>query len=53
VHNHPSGDPSPSPEDIQVTHRLSEAGRLIGIDLLDHVIVGDGRYVSLKERGLF
>ena len=53
VHNHPSGDPTPSPEDIQVTQRLAEAGRLVGIELLDHVIVGDGRYVSLKERGLF
>ncbi len=53
VHNHPSGDPSPSEEDIQVTRRLDEAGRMLGIDLLDHVIVGDGRYVSLKERGLF
>jgi DNA repair protein RadC len=53
VHNHPSGDPTPSPEDIQVTKRLDEAGRLVGIDLLDHVIVGDGRYISLKEKGLF
>jgi DNA repair protein RadC len=53
VHNHPSGDPSPSPEDIQVTQRLAEAGRLIGIEVLDHVIVGDGRFVSLKERGAF
>jgi DNA repair protein RadC len=53
VHNHPSGDPTPSPEDIQVTRRLDEAGRMLGIDLLDHVIVGDGRYVSLKEKGLF
>jgi DNA repair protein RadC len=53
VHNHPSGDPSPSPEDIQVTRRLDEAGRMLGIDFLDHVILGDGRYVSLKERGLF
>jgi DNA repair protein RadC len=53
VHNHPSGDPTPSQEDIQVTRRLDEAGRTLGIDLLDHVIVGDGRYVSLKEKGLF
>ena len=53
VHNHPSGDPTPSPEDIQVTQRLAEAGRLVGIELLDHVIVGDGRYVSVKGRGLF
>jgi DNA repair protein RadC len=53
VHNHPSGDPTPSPEDIEVTLRLREAGRLIGIDFLDHVVIGDGRWVSLKERGLF
>jgi DNA repair protein RadC len=53
VHNHPSGDPTPSQEDIQVTRRLDEAGRTVGIDVLDHVIVGEGRYVSLKERGLF
>ena len=53
VHNHPSGDPSPSPEDIQVTQRLAEAGRVVGIEVLDHVIVGDGRFVSLKERGVF
>ncbi|HZG87052.1 RadC family protein [Paenibacillus sp.] len=51
VHNHPSGDPTPSPEDIQLTHRLSEAGHIIGIELLDHVIIGDRSYVSLKERG--
>src|SRR6266542_2806718 len=53
VHNHPSGDPTPSQEDIEVTRRLDEAGRMLGIDLLDHVILGDGRYVSLKEKGLF
>jgi DNA repair protein RadC len=53
VHNHPSGDPTPSDEDIQVSVRLRDAGRLIGIDLLDHLIIGDGRWVSLKERGLF
>jgi len=51
VHNHPSGDPTPSPEDIQLTHRLSESGHIIGIELLDHVIIGDRSYVSLKERG--
>lgn len=50
VHNHPSGDPSPSREDINVTTRLAEAGKLIGIELLDHIIVGE-KYVSLKEKG--
>ena len=50
LHNHPSGDPSPSHEDIKVTERLSEAGKLIGIELLDHIIVGD-TYCSLKEKG--
>ncbi len=52
VHNHPSGDPSPSPQDLATTRRLNEAGRLLGIDLLDHVIIGDGRWVSLKEYGV-
>lgn len=51
-HNHPSGDPTPSPEDIEATKRLSNAGDLMGIDVLDHVIIGDGRFYSLKERGL-
>ncbi|MED4129281.1 RadC family protein [Shouchella miscanthi] len=52
LHNHPSGDPSPSPEDINVTKRLNEAGRILGISLLDHIIIGDEtHYVSLKERG--
>lgn len=50
-HNHPSGDPTPSREDLLVTARLVEAGRIMGIDVLDHVILGDGRYVSLKEQG--
>ncbi|MGE5654734.1 MAG: RadC family protein [Bacillota bacterium] len=52
VHNHPSGDPQPSREDNEVTRRLSEAGKLLGIELLDHIIIGDGRYVSLRERGV-
>jgi len=52
VHNHPSGDPTPSPEDRLVTARLVEAGKVMGIDVLDHLILGDGRYVSLKERGM-
>ena len=52
-HNHPSGDPTPSGEDGQVTERLQQAGDVLGIDLLDHVIIGEeGRWVSLKERGM-
>ncbi len=50
-HNHPSGDPSPSREDIEVTKRLIEAGEIIGIECLDHLIIGDGRFCSLKEQG--
>jgi DNA repair protein RadC len=52
VHNHPSGDPSPSNEDIAITKRLKEAGELICIPVLDHIIVGEGQYVSFVERGL-
>ncbi|MEE8470032.1 MAG: DNA repair protein RadC [Dehalococcoidia bacterium] len=52
VHNHPSGDPTPSPEDIKVTEQIVEAGKLLDIEVLDHLIIGDRRYVSLKERGL-
>jgi DNA repair protein RadC len=52
AHNHPSGDPAPSPEDIQVTRQLVEAGKLLNIDVLDHIVIGRQRYVSLKERGL-
>lgn len=51
-HNHPSGDPEPSHEDIELTGRLMESGELLGVRVLDHVIFGDGRYVSLKDRGL-
>lgn len=52
-HNHPSGDPEPSKEDVETTQRLMEAGRIIGIEVMDHVIVGDyGNYISLKEKGL-
>ena len=51
-HNHPSGDPKPSKEDIEITKRLVEAGEILGIGILDHIIVGDDRYVSLKERGV-
>jgi DNA repair protein RadC len=52
VHNHPSGDPTPSQEDIQLTHKLVAAGRLLDISVLDHMIIGDGKYVSLKEKGI-
>ncbi|MRH42974.1 DNA repair protein RadC [Aquibacillus halophilus] len=51
AHNHPSGDPSPSQEDIHVTKRLSECGKIIGIELLDHLVIGDHKFVSLKEKG--
>jgi DNA repair protein RadC len=50
-HNHPSNDPSPSQEDVQVTKRIVEAGQLLGIDVLDHIIVCDDSFVSLKEKG--
>jgi DNA repair protein RadC len=52
AHNHPSGDPTPSREDLEVTQQLVSAGRVLGIDVLDHVILGDGRFVSLKERDM-
>nr|WP_318247298.1 DNA repair protein RadC [Halobacillus litoralis] len=51
AHNHPSGDPSPSQEDIQVTRRLQECGKMIGIEVLDHLVIGDRKFVSLKEKG--
>jgi len=51
LHNHPSGDPTPSPEDRRLTDRLAAAGKLLGISVLDHVIVGDGRYVSFADEG--
>jgi len=53
VHNHPSGDPMPSGDDIKLTKRLAEAGEIVGIDVLDHVIIGDNKYLSLKREGLF
>lgn len=53
VHNHPSGDPGPSPDDVGITQRLVEAGDLLGIRVLDHIIIGAGRFVSLKEKGFF
>lgn len=52
IHNHPSGDPNPSPEDVNVTRQLVAAGKLLDVDVLDHLVIGDGRYVSLKERNL-
>lgn len=52
VHNHPSGDPTPSYDDIAITQRLASSGLILGIDVLDHIIVGDNRYSSLKELGL-
>jgi DNA repair protein RadC len=51
VHNHPSGEPAPSREDIDVTKRLAECGKILGIDMLDHLIIGENKYVSLKEKG--
>lgn len=52
VHNHPSGDPTPSAEDIAITRRLREVGELMGVQVLDHVIIGHGRYVSFSDEGL-
>ena len=52
VHNHPSGEPSPSPDDVQVTRLIVEAGKLLSIDVVDHLVIGRQRFVSLKERGL-
>lgn len=52
AHNHPSGDPTPSPDDIRTTQRLEEAGEILGIKLLDHIIVGDGAYTSLRAEGI-
>ena len=50
-HNHPSGDPTPSPDDIALTTRLCQAGQILGVDVIDHVIVADDRYYSFKEGG--
>lgn len=52
AHNHPSGDPTPSPEDITLTRKLVEAGNILDIPVLDHVVLGDGKYVSFKEKGI-
>ena len=51
AHNHPSGDPAPSTDDYTLTQRLVEAGQLLGVDVLDHIVIGDGRYTSFKEIG--
>jgi len=52
AHNHPSGDPTPSPDDVAVTRAMVQAGKLLDIDVLDHLVIGSGKWVSLKERGL-
>jgi DNA repair protein RadC len=52
VHNHPSGDPAPSPEDNEITRRLKETGDVLGMRVLDHVVLGDGRYFSFSDRGM-
>lgn len=52
LHNHPSGDPTPSPEDVAMTRSIVQAGKLLDIEVLDHLVIGQGRWVSMKERGL-
>jgi DNA repair protein RadC len=52
VHNYPSGEPSPSQEDQEITRRLKETGEMLGIRMLDHVVLGDGRFSSFSDRGL-
>jgi DNA repair protein RadC len=52
VHNHPSGDPTPSPDDVAVTRSMVQAGKLLDVDVLDHMVIGQGKWVSMKERGL-
>lgn len=52
VHNHPSGDPTPSPDDVKITQEIAKAGELLGVEVLDHLVIGSQRYVSLKERRL-
>jgi len=52
MHNHPSGDPSPSEADIRMTKRLAESGRILGMEVLDHIIVGNDRHLSLRETGI-
>src|SRR5512145_136086 len=52
IHNHPSGDPAPSPDDVAVTRAIVQAGKLLDVEVLDHLVIGQGKWVSLKERGL-
>jgi DNA repair protein RadC len=52
IHNHPSGDPTPSPDDVAITRGIVQAGKLLDVDVLDHIVIGRGKFVSLKERGL-
>ena len=52
AHNHPSGDPTPSSEDTELTKKLVDAGKILDIPILDHVVIGEGKFVSLKERGI-
>ncbi len=52
AHNHPSGDPAPSDEDLQITKRLCEVGKIVGIRCLDHIVIGNGRYFSFADQGL-
>jgi DNA repair protein RadC len=52
AHNHPSGDPTPSSEDISLTTRVAQAGKVLGIEVLDHIVIGDNTFVSLKEKGV-
>ena len=53
THNHPSGDPEASEDDIELTKRLAKAGEIVGIEVVDHIIIGDKKYLSLKREGLF
>ena len=52
VHNHPSGDPKPSPNDVAITRAMVEAGKLLDVEVLDHLVIGQGQYISLKEKKL-
>ncbi len=52
AHNHPSGEPEPSPEDVLLTRQLVDAGKLLEVECLDHLVIGQGRWISMRERGL-